>query len=128
MQICYEIVFSGQVIDAAHRPDYIFNPSNDGWFGSSIGPHQHFQMVRMRAQETGRQIIRATNNGISAIIDEKGRVVVTAPQFQRLVLRGDVHGTTGLTPYVRFGNLPVLLLAILLLTYTWRVRRADSAD
>ena len=77
VQICYEIVFPGHVIDAAHRPDYLFNPSNDGWFGS-WGPPQHLAQARMRALEEGMPVLRSTTNGISAVIDanEIGRAHV----------------------------------------------------
>ena len=73
VQICYEIVFSGQVADRANRPDYIFNPSNDGWFGS-FGPPQHLAQARLRAIEEGLPVLRATTTGISAVIDARGVV------------------------------------------------------
>lgn len=113
--ICYEIAYPDLVRRIAADSDVLTTISNDGWFGSSIGPHQHFEMVRMRAVETGREVIRATNNGISAIIDSRGHVRAQAPQFKRLVLRADVHGYQGLTPYVVLGNWPVLALIALLL-------------
>ena len=73
IQICYEIVFSGQVVDRDNRPDYIFNPSNDGWFGS-WGPPQHLAQARMRAIEEGLPVLRSTTTGISAVIDARGVV------------------------------------------------------
>ena len=73
VQICYEIVFSGQVVDRANRPDYIFNPSNDGWFGS-WGPPQHLAQARLRAIEEGLPVLRSTTTGISAVIDANGVV------------------------------------------------------
>ena len=73
MQICYEIVFSGEVVDRADRPDYIFNPSNDGWFGA-WGPPQHLAQARMRAAEEGLPVLRSTTTGISAVIDARGVV------------------------------------------------------
>lgn len=73
VQICYEIVFSGQVVDRSNRPDYIFNPSNDGWFGS-WGPPQHLAQARMRAIEEGLPVLRSTTTGISAVIDANGMV------------------------------------------------------
>ena len=75
MQICYEIVFSGEVVDRAHRPDYIFNPSNDGWFGR-WGPPQHLAQARMRAIEEGLPVLRATTTGISAVIAANERYVL----------------------------------------------------
>ncbi len=74
MQICYEIIFSGQVVDAANRPDFLFNPSNDGWFGA-FGPPQHLAQARMRAIEEGLPVIRSTTTGISAIVAADGTVL-----------------------------------------------------
>lgn len=124
--ICYEIAYPDLVRRIAAQSDVLTTISNDGWFGQSIGPHQHFEMVRMRALETGREVIRATNNGISAIIDVHGKVREHAPQFQRLVLRADVHAYRGATPYVVLGNLPVLILCALLLGLGWRAARKQS--
>ena len=73
LQLCYEIVFSGEVVDRNHRPDYIFNPSNDGWFGS-WGPPQHLAQARMRAIEEGLPVLRSTTTGISAVVDANGVV------------------------------------------------------
>lgn len=113
--ICYEIAYPDLVRKIAGQSDVLTTISNDGWFGGSIGPHQHFEMVRMRAKETGREVIRATNNGISAIIDSNGQVREHAPQFKRLVLRANVNARHGMTPYVVLGNTPVLFLCGLLL-------------
>jgi apolipoprotein N-acyltransferase len=82
VQICYEIVFSGQVVNRANRPDYIFNPSNDGWFGH-FGPPQHLGQARMRAIEEGLPVLRATVNGISAIVDAHGVVRAHLPTSHR---------------------------------------------
>ncbi len=78
LQICYEIIFSGQVVDRAHRPDFIFNPSNDAWFGG-WGPPQHLAQARLRAIEEGLPVVRATPTGISAVIDADGRVLKSLP-------------------------------------------------
>ena len=78
VQVCYEITFAGQVVDRAHRPDYLFNPSNDGWFGL-FGPPQHLGQARMRAIEEGLPVLRATVNGISAVIDAHGVVRAHLP-------------------------------------------------
>lgn len=121
--ICYEIAYPDLVRRLAADSDVLATISNDGWFGGSIGPHQHFEMVRMRAVETGREVIRATNNGISAIIDVHGKVREHAPQFQRLVLRASVNGYHGLTPYMSLGNMPVLVACVLLLAMGWRLRQ-----
>jgi apolipoprotein N-acyltransferase len=102
------------------KVDYLVTVSNDGWFGHSIGPAQHFQMVRMRAKETGRYIVRATNNGVTAFIDPQGQVASQAPSFTRTVLRGEIYPAQGLTPWQRTGVWPVLLLCVLLLLLSWQ--------
>ncbi|MES2918092.1 MAG: apolipoprotein N-acyltransferase [Pseudomonadota bacterium] len=124
--ICYEIAYPDLVRRIASRSDVLTTISNDGWFGRSIGPHQHFQMVRMRALENGREVIRATNNGISAIIDSRGRVREQAPSFQRLVLRADVHGYRGLTPFMVVGSVPVLAACALLLVLARRRKEVSG--
>ncbi|MDQ8036086.1 MAG: apolipoprotein N-acyltransferase [Pedobacter sp.] len=120
--ICYEVAYPDLVRRIVPASDVLVTISNDGWFGHSTGPHQHFEMVRMRALESGREVIRATNNGISAIIDSRGHVREQAPQFQRLVLRTEVHGYQGLTPYVVLGNWPVLAALVFMLILGLRLR------
>ena len=78
LQVCYEIIFSGEVVDRANRPDFIFNPSNDAWFGA-WGPPQHLAQARLRALEEGLPVIRATPTGISAVIDADGRLLHSLP-------------------------------------------------
>ncbi len=113
--ICYEDVFGEEVIKALPEAALLVNVSNDAWFGDSIAPHQHLQMARMRALETGRYLVRATNTGISAAIAPDGRIVTQSPQFQTHVLRATVWGYQGMTPYARFGNgLVVITLSICL--------------
>ena len=93
--------------------DVLVTVSNDTWFGSSIGPLQHAQMARMRAIENGKSVLRATNNGVTALIDDRGAVVAELPQFEQGVLTGTVHATSGSTPFARFLNAPLLsVLAI----------------
>lgn len=121
--ICYEIAYPSLVQRMSVPADFLATISNDGWFGHSIGPVQHFQMVRMRAKENGRYIIRATNNGITAFIDEHGQVVSEAPEFTRTVLRGVVYPATGLTPWQRAGVYPFLLISALVLLAGWRCGR-----
>lgn len=124
--ICYEIAYPDLVRRTAAKSDVLTTISNDGWFGGSSGPHQHFEMVRMRAKETGREVIRATNNGISAIIDSQGKVREHAPQFKRLVLRATANAYQGMTPYVLLGNTPILLISAVLLALGWRKRKAAT--
>lgn len=114
-QICYEIVFSGQVVDRRNRPDYIFNPSNDGWFGS-WGPPQHLAQARLRAIEEGLPVLRSTTTGISAVIDPDGVVLQHIPRHQAGRLDGRVPGSHAATLFARLGNLLPLLWALALLT------------
>ncbi|MAR93312.1 MAG: apolipoprotein N-acyltransferase [Pseudomonadota bacterium] len=111
--ICYEIVYPELVRRQARGKDFLITISNDAWFGRSWGPLQHFQMARMRALETGKYLLRGTNTGITAIIDQRGRVQSMLPQFQRGVLKGTLYGTQGVTPFVRFGQWPVLGLSLI---------------
>lgn len=113
--ICYEIAFGEEVIRALPEATLLLTVSNDAWFGDSLAPHQHLQIARMRVLETGRPLLRATNTGISAIIDARGEIVARSPQFQRDVLSASIQPRTGATPYVRFGNLPVVLLVVIAL-------------
>ena len=106
--VCYEIAYADQVADGAREAAVLLTVSNDTWFGASIGPPQHLQIARVRALETGRPLIRATNDGISALVDAHGRINVHGAQFTREVVRGSVQPTRGLTPFVRFGSLPLL--------------------
>jgi apolipoprotein N-acyltransferase len=119
--ICYEVAYPDLTRRNARDADFLITVSNDGWFGQSIGPDQHLQMVRMRSLENGKWFVRGTNNGISALINEKGRIVATVPQFTRTVLRGQVYMTSGQTPYLRFGYGPVMVLgALMLAAGMWR--------
>ena len=118
--ICYEIAYPEQVRQAllTTPSDAIVTISEDGWFGDSWGPHQHLAIARMRAIENGRYVIRATTSGISAIIDSKGRVLKQSPQLQPYVLRGEFVNYSGLTPWTRHGQAPILLGCVLLLMLT----------
>ena len=113
--ICYEVVYPEFAIELAAQSDLLLTISNDTWFGTSIGPMQHLQMAQMRALEAGRWMIRATNNGVSALIDPHGQITVTAPQFEQAVLRGSVVPMQGLTPYLRWQSWPLILLSVLCL-------------
>ena len=124
MQICYEIVFSGEVTDRAHRPDYIFNPSNDGWFGD-FGPPQHLAQARMRAIEEGLPVLRATTTGISAVIDADGVVRQAIPRHRPARLDGLVPPAHVPTAFARLGNLlPLAWAAVLLVFSAVAFRRA----
>ncbi|MGH6744833.1 apolipoprotein N-acyltransferase [Novosphingobium sp.] len=110
VQICYEIVFSGQVADPRVRPDYIFNPSNDGWFGR-WGPPQHLAQARLRAIEEGLPVMRSTTTGISAVIDADGLVRAYVPWHSAGRLDGRIPPPREPTPFAIFGNLLPLTLA-----------------
>lgn len=113
VQICYEIVFSGQVVDRDNRPDYLFNPSNDGWFGA-WGPPQHLAQARMRAIEEGLPVLRSTTTGISAVIDAEGNVVDHVPSGEAGVLHGRIPQAKAPTLFAKLGNaLPLIWAAIL---------------
>ena len=122
--VCYEVAYPDTTRRNAAGTDFLLTISNDAWFGTSAGPLQHLQMVQMRALETGRWFMRATNTGVTAIIDERGHIVERAPQFERLVLRGEIEARTGTTPFVRFGSMPILIVAALLLLLSYLGARA----
>ena len=118
---CFEIAFPTQLAaNYTDDTDMILTVSNDAWFGDSHGPHQHFEIARMRALEFGRPLVRATNNGVTGIINHLGEVTEIAPQFEEVVLKGTVEFVKGDTPYSQWPNLilwlmilaPIILLKI----------------
>ena len=116
ISICYEDAFGEEVIEALPEAAFLINASNDAWFGDSLAPHQHLEIARMRALESGRYLLRSTNTGISALISADGEIVKRSPAFQQHVLSGDIIPLTGLTPYARFGNwLTISVISIVLL-------------
>src|SRR5690606_35098634 len=129
--VCYEDVFGEELLpalqagaDGSPGATILGNVTNLGWFGDSWALPQHLQIARMRSIETGRPTLRATNTGVTAIIDERGRVQASLPTLTQGVLDMTVQGTTGLTPYARTGNVPILvLLALLLAVGAWFQRR-----
>ena len=114
IQICYEIVFSGQVAERGNRPGYIFNPSNDGWFGA-FGPPQHLAQARMRAIEEGLPVLRATTTGISAVVDPHGVVRQHLPMREAGRIDGTVPRALPPTPFARLGHGLTLVWTILFL-------------
>ncbi len=122
LQICYEIIFSGQVVDRAHRPDFIFNPSNDAWFGS-WGPPQHLAQARLRAIEEGLPVVRATPTGISAVIDADGRIFKSLPMHTAGRIDTTLPPARAPTPFARFGNMLPVGFALLLLALAIANRR-----
>lgn len=110
--ICYEVVYPDLVAARARGSGALLTLSNDAWFGHSIGPIQHFQMARMRALESGRYMIRATNNGLSGIIDERGNTLVQGGRFTQETITGEIRIATGNTPFLLWGSWPVILSCI----------------
>ena len=110
VNICYEDVFGEEIIRALPEATLLANLSNTAWFGDSLAQPQHLQIAQMRALETGRFMLRATNTGMTAIVSPRGRVERVLPPFSEGALVGEVTGYTGATPYVRWGNAAVLLL------------------
>jgi apolipoprotein N-acyltransferase len=106
--VCYEDAFGEEIIKQLPAASVLVNVSNLAWFGDSLAPWQHAQMSQMRALESGRMMLRATNTGVTAIIDAKGRVLASLPLFTTGSLTGTIQGYAGSTPYVRWGNAPVL--------------------
>lgn len=124
-QICYEIVFSGEVVDRGNRPDYIFNPSNDGWFGA-WGPPQHLAQARMRALEEGLPVLRSTTTGISAVIDARGVVRAHIGQRRAARIDGLVPPAAPPTPFARAGHWLTLAWAAVLLAASLVASRRTS--
>lgn len=113
--ICYEDVFGDLSIQGLPDAAFLVNVTNDGWFGDSIEPHQHLQMARMRAIETGRFLLRATNTGMTAVVSPKGEIVNLAPLFQETALTGTITPMGGMTPYAKWGDKPIIGGMVILL-------------
>ena len=114
-QLCYEIIFSGHVVAWQNRPTFIFNPSNDAWFGA-WGPPQHLAQARLRAAEEGLPVLRATPTGISAVIDARGEVLQSIPWRKAGVLDVVIPpAANSATVFARFGNSIPIMLGFLLM-------------
>lgn len=124
LNICYEDAFGEEIIRALPEATLLVNLSNVAWFGDSLAPAQHLQIAQMRALETGRMVLRATNTGTTAIIDADGRVQDALPPFTRDALVGEARAYTGMTPFVRWGNWPAILGALLISAIVLVRRRA----
>lgn len=126
VSICFEAAF-GREMRQALPADYLLNVSNDGWFRGSIAYDQHLQMNQMRSLELGREMVRATNTGLTAIINHRGRIKALLPRDEAGVLRGEVKAYRGLTPYALWGNrlFEALLLFYAFLCYR-RCRRHEA--
>ena len=121
--LCYEIIFSGHVVDERNRPEFIFNPSNDAWFGS-WGPPQHLAQARLRAAEEGLPVLRATPTGISAVIDARGNVLKQVGWRQAGAIDAVLPPAADAPPlFARFGNIIPLILGLVLIAGAIVLRR-----
>ena len=131
--ICYEDAYPGEQRGAMRASTALVNVTNDAWFGKAGARYQHFQIARMRAIESQRFMLRAANDGVSAVIGARGEVVATAPEYEPAVLRGLVQPRSGSTPYLITGSAPVLglaalsLLGLVVLPQWSRRRRRNAA-
>ena len=116
--VCYEDSFGEELIRQLPEATLLMNGSNNAWYGDSLAPHQHLQIAQMRAIETSRMLIRATTNGISAFVNHKGQILARSEQFKSMVLTHTAQPRTGATPYVRWGNVPIISLVFVLLFIT----------
>ena len=108
--ICYEAVYGNEVIEAMPEAKFLVNVSNDAWFGDSLAPHQHLEITRSRAVETGRYLLRATNTGISAVIDPMGKILNKSVQFEDDVVTATIYPYSGSTYYSRWGNWTIIII------------------
>jgi apolipoprotein N-acyltransferase len=123
--VCYEIIFPGQAVPRDERPGWLLNLTNDGWFGISSGPHQHFAQARVRAIEEGLPLVRAANTGISAIVDPVGRIVRALPLGVEGVVDGPLPQAIGPTLYVRAGDAIAGGMVLLAVLFIFRRRRSS---
>jgi apolipoprotein N-acyltransferase len=127
VSVCYEDAFGEEVIEALPRATLLVNVSEDAWFGDSLAPHQRLQMARLRAREAGRPMLRAANTGPSAVIDHRGAVVARTGQFSAEALVAAVQPMRGATPYVRVGNVAIVVLAVALIGLAGMLGRRAAA-
>lgn len=123
MSICYEDAYGTEIRKSLPDANILINVSNDAWFGDSFAPHQHLQIARMRAIENGRYLLRATNTGISAIIDNKGNIIAESPQFKPHTLNADAKLFNGITPFSQYGNAIILVISFIILLINYVIGR-----
>jgi apolipoprotein N-acyltransferase len=123
VNICYEDAFGEEIIRALPQATLLVNVTNDAWYGDSYAAMQHNQLSQMRALETGRMMLRATNTGVTSVIGVDGRIQAMLPQHEEGVLTAQVQGYEGKTPYVVLGNAGMLVLVGVMLAGAWRMGR-----
>jgi apolipoprotein N-acyltransferase len=121
--ICYEDAFGEEAIRNLSKAAFLVNVTNDGWFGDSLEPYQHMQIARMRALEAGRYLLRATNNGVTAFVSPKGKVIKQAPLFMETTITDEILPMAGLTPYSKYGDKPVIYVLCFIFIFTIIVNR-----
>ena len=126
MSICFEDAYGTEVRMALPDANILINVSNDAWFGDSMAPHQHLQIARMRALENGRYLLRSTNTGISAVIDNKGKIISRSPQFEPHALHARAKLFVGLTPYSQYGNSLTLTFCLMILLVSLVLQRKTN--
>lgn len=122
VNICYEDVFGAELLHALPEASLLLNLSNLAWYGDSHAQPQHLQIARLRALETGRPMLRATNTGMTAIIQPDGRVSAALPAFRSGALRQQVTGYQGRTPYALWADWPLILATLGIVLAAWRRR------
>lgn len=124
--MCYEAIFPRAVIDQSNRPRLLVNVTNDGWFGNTSGPRQHLHQARVRAVEEGIPLVRAANNGISAVVDAEGRLVARLALNERGTIQARLPPARPQTVYGRFGDWLFACLMVICLAFalarTWLMR------
>jgi len=125
--ICYEDIFPSLARQNLPNAQLLLNLSNNGWYGNSLAPHQHLQIAQMRALENGRELIRSTTSGISALVDHKGQIKNKTPQFKKAILTGRIQPRIGNTPYIRYNNLPLIIYIIFLLLFLYIAAQKNTS-
>ncbi len=125
ISICYEDAFSTKILTALPKASILVNATNNAWYGNSLAPHQHLQISQNRALETGRPILRASTNGISAFINFNGQLITQSPQFEQAILTEVIQPRQGTTFYVNYQQVPILLISLLILL-VWAYDRNTS--
>ncbi len=126
LSICYEDAYANETLKGLPQANMLINVSNDGWFTGSIEPYQHMEIARMRAIETGRYLLRATNIGVSGIVNTKGELIATAPPYSTQVITHQVQPFTGSTPFIRWGNWGIIVIISLLLFFGYFIIAKDN--